>query len=46
MRDAIIENARRIYGEKYTNDILSMGAITAFMRGLKYGIKKLLAGKL
>jgi lipopolysaccharide biosynthesis protein len=46
MRDAIIENARRVYGEKYTNDILSMGAITAFMRGLKYGIKKLLAGKL
>lgn len=46
MRDAIIEDARRVYGEKYTNDILSMGAITAFMRGLKYGIKKLLAGKL
>ena len=45
MRNAIITNAQRVYGEQYVNDILSMGHITAFMRGLRYGIKKILSGK-
>jgi len=45
MRNAIIDNAQRVYGEQYVNDILSMGHIMAFIRGIRYGIKKILSGK-
>ena len=46
MRNAIIKNAERVYGTEYITRVLSMGHIHAFINGLKYGIKKLLAGEL
>ncbi|MBO7066939.1 MAG: hypothetical protein J6W40_04950 [Alphaproteobacteria bacterium] len=45
MRVAIVKNAERTYGEKYVKETLSMWRITAFIRGAKYAIKKILAGK-
>lgn len=44
-RNAIVKNARRVYGEQYVNNMLSMGRIAAFIRGLKYATKKILSGK-
>ena len=44
-RNAIVKNAQRVYGEKYVNDVLSTGHIGAFIRGAKYAIKKIMAGK-
>ena len=46
MRNAIINNAQRVYGEQHVKCVLSTGHIAAFVRGVKYGIKKALAGKL
>ena len=46
MRNAIIKNAERTYGKKYVHQILSRGHISAFLHGIKYGIKKLLVGEL
>lgn len=46
MRNAIIKNAERVYGADYVNNTLAQNRLTAFMRGLKYGIKKLIMGKL
>ena len=45
-RNAILQNARRVYGTEYVNHILTMNRITAFMRGIKYAIKKLVSGTL
>ena len=46
MRNAIIKNAERVYGDKYTQRILSQSRFMAFIRGIKYGIHKALTGKL
>ena len=43
MRDAIIKNAKRVYGNEYVNRILSASRITALLRGIKYGIYKIKA---
>ena len=45
-RNAIIASAKRIYGAEYIDCILSRSRVSAFLRGLKYGIKKLISGKL
>ncbi len=44
-RNAIIKNAQRVYGKQYVDNILSIGCIGAFIRGIKYAIKKILSGK-
>ena len=46
MRNAIIANAKRIYGIEYVNHILSLSKFSAFMRGLKYAIAKAITGTL
>ena len=46
MRNAIVRNAARVYGEQYVKHTLSQSRIAAFICGLKYGIKKALSGKL
>ena len=43
MRNAILSNARRVYGATYVDEILSQSAITAFVRKTKYAIYKLKA---
>ncbi|MBO7643219.1 MAG: hypothetical protein J6S74_03770 [Alphaproteobacteria bacterium] len=46
MRDAIIKNAERIYGPEYTQRTLSQSKFMALVRGIKYGIQKIITGKL
>ena len=46
MRNAIIDNAKRVYGDGYVKRTLAQGRITAFLHGIKYAIKKLTTGKL
>lgn len=43
---AIIDNAKRVYGANYVTKTLSQWRITAFLRGIKYGIKKAITGTL
>lgn len=40
MRNAIVKNARRVYGAEYVNEMLSQSHMTAFINGIKYAIKK------
>ncbi len=46
MRDAILQNAYRVYGKNLIDTYLSLNRISAFFNGLKYGIKKSITGKL
>ena len=41
MRNAIIKNAKRVYGAEYVNRILNQTRLVAFWRGLKYAIYKI-----
>ena len=43
MGNAILSNARRVYGTEYVNHALNQSRITAFINGLKYGIYKVKA---
>lgn len=43
MGNAILSNARRVYGTEYVNHALNQSHITAFINGLKYGIYKVKA---
>ena len=43
MRNAIIKNAKRVYGAEYVNRTLNQTRLTAFWRGLKYAIYKIKA---
>ena len=43
MRNAIIKNAKRVYGTEYVNRTLNQNRISAFWRGLKYAIYKIRA---
>ena len=46
LNSAILQNAQRVYGTDYVNKTLKQNTISAFFNGVKYGIKKLLAGQL
>ena len=43
MRNAIIKNAKRVYGDEYVTRTLNQSRFVAFWRGLKYAIYKIRA---
>lgn len=45
-RDAIMENARRIWGAEYVNSLLTNNPFKIMMRAVKYGFNKTLKGQL
>lgn len=45
-RDAILENARRIWGNEYIDSLLTNNPFTIMMRAIKYGLNKARKGKL
>ena len=46
MRNAILNNAKRVYGNEYVTHTLNQSRAMAFLHGTKYAIEKLISGTL